>query len=251
MRGGRCIRAFTRWVCSCARCSCVVVTLARLGVTIFVSWLGVRCGAVTRPGLARHFLHHSAGPLPLQSRWFIRACCSSGGSLEHAPVGKLFPNGHPDCSDEGAYTRTGGAPHSGNNLSRVQLGIHTHRRGSLYCQQAFGCPAGMPCAGKGPQVPRRHRSEGTDLLRSAPRADDSPNALRSPQRSSTGGRESRGHQRRPGRFVQQRTMPPSRPLKRCIDVLCQFLSGGQGARARSDAWVLDSVFFVTASTVVG
>lgn len=44
---------------------------------------------------------------------------------------------------------------------------------------------------------------------------------------------------------------PHPALARCTDVLCQFLSGGQGARARSDAWVLDSVFFVTASTVVG
>lgn len=52
----------------------------------FVSWLGVRCRAVTRPGLARHFLHHPAAPLPLQSRWFIRACCSSGDSLQHAQV---------------------------------------------------------------------------------------------------------------------------------------------------------------------
>lgn len=206
---------------------------------------------MTRLGLVRHFLHHSAGPLPLQSRWFIRACCSSGGSLEHAPVGKLFPNGHPDCSDEGAYTRTGGAPSTANRHSGAPRACPRAGKGRSRRSICPNVVASMPCAGKGPQVPRRHRSEGTDLLRSAPRADDSPNALRSPQRSSTGGRESRGHQRRPGRLVQQRTVPPSRPLKRCTDVLCQFLSGGQGARARSDAWVLDSVFFVTASTVVG
>lgn len=150
---------------------------------------------------------------------------------------------------------------------------HTHAgEGSLYCQQAFGCPAGMPTRrertlskinlserrcehamrregtpGSAGVLVGGHRFAGVGM----PRAGDSPHALRSPQRSSTGGRESRGHQRRPGRLVQQRTVPPSRPLKRCIDVLCQFLSGGQGARARSDAWVLDSVFFVTASTVVG
>ena len=49
----------------------------------------------------------------------------------------------------------------------------------------------MPCAGKGPQALREYWSEGIGSLGSAPRADDSPNALRSPQRSSTGG-ESRG-----------------------------------------------------------
>lgn len=85
VRSGHCSRVYALG-CSRARCSCVVVTLARLGVTIFVSWLGVRCRAVTRPGLARHFLHHPAAPLPLQSRWFIRACCSSGDSLQHAQV---------------------------------------------------------------------------------------------------------------------------------------------------------------------
>lgn len=85
VRSGYCSRVYALG-CSRARCSCVVVTLARLGVTIFVSWLGVRCRAVTRPGLARHFLHHPAAPLPLQSRWFIRACCSSGDSLQHAQV---------------------------------------------------------------------------------------------------------------------------------------------------------------------
>ena len=55
VRSGYCLRVSTCWVCPCARCSCAVVTLARLGVTIFVSWLGVRCRAVTRPGLARLF----------------------------------------------------------------------------------------------------------------------------------------------------------------------------------------------------
>lgn len=44
---------------------------------------------------------------------------------------------------------------------------------------------------------------------------------------------------------------PHPALARCTGVLCQFLSGGLGVRARSDAMVPDSVFFVTASTVVG
>ena len=56
----------------------------------FRQLVGVQCGAVTRPGLVRHFLHHPAAPLPLQFRWFIRACCSPGGSLEHAQVLKAL-----------------------------------------------------------------------------------------------------------------------------------------------------------------
>ena len=88
VRSGHCSRVYALGVR--ARCSCVVVTLTRLGVTIFVGWLGVRCRAVTRPGLVRHFLHHPAAPLPLQFRWFIRACCSPGGSLEHAQVLKAL-----------------------------------------------------------------------------------------------------------------------------------------------------------------
>ena|GEM_PF-2065015 len=307
VRSGYCLRVSTCWVCPCARCSCAVVTLTRLGVTIFVSWLGVRCRAVTRPGLARHFLHHPAAPLPLQSRWFIRACCSSGDSLQHAQVqgvSLLCSDAHLAWCDDfrrlagvrcRVVTRLDLARHflhgpaqpsllrpkwvirtypsaesSSQWPSTALMRGHAHTGGSptvsKHSDAPRACPragkgrsrrsicpnvvASMPCAGKGPQALREYWSEGIGSLGSAPRADDSPNALRSPQRSSTGG-ESRGHQRRPGRLVQQRTVPPSRPLKRCTDVLCQFLSGGQGARARSDAWVLDSVFFVTASTVVG
>lgn len=146
---------------------------------------------------------------------------------------------------------TPGAPPLSASIRMPRGHAHAQGKDALEDQFVRTSLRACPRAERGPQVPRRHRSEGTDLLRSAPRADDSPNALRSPQRSSTGGRESRGHQRRPGRLVQQRTVPPSRPLKRCTDVLCQFLSGGLGVRARSDAMVLDSVFFVTASTVVG
>lgn len=166
VRSGHCSRVYALG-CSRARCSCVVVTLARLGVTIFVSWLGVRCRAVTRPGLVRHFLHHPAAPLPLQSRWFIRACCSSGGSLEHAPVGKLFPNGHPDCSDEGAYTRTGGAPSTANRHSGAPRACPRAGKGRSRRSICPNVVASMPCAGKGPQALREYWSEGIGSLGSA------------------------------------------------------------------------------------
>ena len=91
---------------------------------------------------------------------------------------------------------------------------HTHAgEGSLYCQQAFGCPAGMPTRrertlskinlserrcehamrregtpGSAGVLVGGHRFAGVGM----PRAGDSPHALRSPQRSSTGGGESRG-----------------------------------------------------------
>lgn len=190
----------------------------------------VRCRTVTRPGLARQFSLPSCAPAVtvsvvypslLQPRWFTRM-----------PQWKnSFPMAIPT-----ALMR--GHTHAQEGLPLLPTGIRVPREHAMRRE-------GTPGSAKA-QI-RGHRSIAVGM----PRADDSPNALRSPQRSSTGGRESRGHQRRPGRLVQQRTVPPSRPLKRCIDVLCQFLSGGQGARARSDAWVLDSVFFVTASTVVG
>ena len=145
VRSGYCLRVSTCWVCPCARCSCAVVTLARLGVTILsVGWGVVRSSDSTWSGSA-FFAPLSWAPAVavsvvypslLQLRWFTRM-----------PQWKnSFPMAIPTALMRG----------------------HTHAgEGSLYCQQAFGCPASMPCAGKGPQVPRRHRSEGTDLLRSA------------------------------------------------------------------------------------
>lgn len=195
--------------------------------------VGGWCGAVTRLGLVRHFLHHSAGPLPLQSRWFSGLSELAAAPVVHsnAPVEKLFPNGHPDCSDEGAYTRTGGAPSTANRHSGAPRACHAQGRDPRF-REGTDPRAPIYC---GRHAPRGRLTECSEVAAVF----------------EHWGGESRGHQRRPGRLVQQRTVPPSRPLKRCTDVLCQFLSGGQGARARSDAWVLDSVFFVTASTVVG
>ena len=231
VRSGYCLCVSTCWVCPCARCSCAVVTLARLGVTILsVGWGVVRSSDSTWSGSA-FFAPLSWAPAvavsvvyshPLQPRRFTRACPSAESSFPRAIPSALM-RGHT---------------HAQEGLPLLPTGIRVPREHAMRREGTSGSAKA--------QI-RGHRSIAVGM----PRADDPPNALRSPQRSSTGGRESRGHQRRPGRLVQQRTVPPSRPLKRCIDVLCQFLSGGQGARARSDAWVLDSVFFVTASTVVG
>ncbi len=187
VRSGHCSRVYALG-CSRARCSCVVVTLARLGVTIFVSWLGVRCRAVTRPGLARHFFAPpSCAPAvavsvvyshPLQPRRFTRACPSAESSFPRAIPSALM-RGHTHAQEGLSLLPTSirvprACPRAGKGRSRRSI-----------------CPnvvASMPCAGKGPQALREYWSEGIGSLGSAPRADDSPNALRSPQRSSTGGR---------------------------------------------------------------
>lgn len=159
------------------------------------------------------FLHGPAQPLLLRPKWVIRTYPSAESSSQWPSTalmrGHAHTGGSPTVSKHSDAPRA--CPRAGKGRSRRSI-----------------CPnvvASMPCAGRGPQVPRRHRSEGTDLLRSAPRADDSPNALRSPQRSITGGRESRGHQRRLGRLVQRRTVPPPGPgalYRRAVSIFVRW-----------------------------
>lgn len=149
---------------------------------------------------------------------------------------------------------------------------HTHAgEGSLYCQQAFGCPSGMPTRRERTlskinlserRCEHAMRREGTLGSAKAQIRGHRSIAVGTPRGRPTECSEVAAAFEHWGERVEgpstatwatcaAANSAPSRPLKRCIDVLCQFLSGGQGARARSDAWVLDSVFFVTASTVVG
>jgi len=84
---------------------------------------------------------------------------------------------------------TPGAPPLSASIRMPRGHAHAQGKDALEDQFVRTSLRACPRAERGPQVPRRHRSEGTDLLRSAPRAGDSPHALRSPQRSSTGGVE--------------------------------------------------------------
>lgn len=115
---------------------------------------------------------------PLQPRRFTRACPRAESS---------FPRAIPSAPMRG-HT------HAQEGLSLLPTSIRVPRacpRAGKGRSRRSICPnvvASMPCAGKGPQALREYWSEGIGSLGSAPRADDSPNALRSPQRSSTGGR---------------------------------------------------------------
>lgn len=281
MRSGHCSRVYALG-CSRARCSCVVVTLARLGVTIFVSWLGVRCRAVTRPGLARHFLHHPAAPLPLQSRWFIRACCSSGDSLQHAQVqgvSLLCSDAHLAWCDDfrrlagvrcRVVTRLDLARHflhgpaqpsllrpkwvirtypsaesSSQWPSTALMRGHAHTGGSPTVSKHSDAPRACPRAGKG----RSRRSICPNVVASMPtRREGTPGSAKAQIRGHRSiavgtprgrltecsevaaafdhwGRESRGHQRRLGRLVQRRTVPPPGPgalYRRAVSIFVRW-----------------------------